>query len=153
VIRGIVTVPHPVLRQKAAEVPKITKRVVKLINDMAETMYEVNGAGLAAPQIGVSERIIVIDVGQGLISLVNPEIIEAEGEERDVEGCLSIPGRNGYVTRSSRVTVRGLGVNGKERRYQAEGLLARAFQHEIDHLDGILYIDYLMDQPGKENHS
>lgn len=151
-IRKIVTVPDPVLRQKAVVVPKITKRVVKMINDMAETMYEANGAGLAAPQIGVSERIIVIDVGQGLISLVNPEIIAAEGEERDVEGCLSIPGRNGYVTRCSKVTVRGLGPNDKERRYQAEGLLARAFQHEIDHLNGILYIDYLTDQPGKESN-
>lgn len=144
-IRKIVTVPDPVLRQKAVAVQKITKRVRKLIDDMAETMYEADGAGLAAPQIGVSERIIVIDVGQGLIPLINPQIIFTEGEERDVEGCLSIPGKNGYVTRSKKVTVTGLSSQGKEKRYEAEGLLARAFQHEIDHLNGILYIDYLTD--------
>ncbi|HHU51676.1 MAG TPA: peptide deformylase [Firmicutes bacterium] len=142
-IRKIVTLPDPVLRRKAVPVRKITKRVRKLIDDMAETMYEAEGAGLAAPQIGVSERIIVIDVGQGLIPLINPKIVSAEGEERDVEGCLSIPGKNAYVTRSKKVTVTGLGLDGKEKRYEAEGLLARAFQHEIDHLDGILYIDYL----------
>ena len=91
-----------------------------VLDDMAETMYEAEGAGLAAPQIGVSERIIVIDVGQGLIPLINPKIVSAEGEERDVEGCLSIPGKNAYVTRSKKVTVTGLGLDGKEKRYEAE---------------------------------
>ncbi|MBA2133559.1 peptide deformylase [Capillibacterium thermochitinicola] len=139
----ILTEPNPLLRQKAKPVKKITKRIKKLTQNMLETMYAADGVGLAGPQVGVSERIIVIDVGDGPIVLVNPEIVSATGEERDVEGCLSIPGRNGYVTRAAKVKVAGVDLEGRRVELVGEGLLARAFQHEIDHLDGILFIDYL----------
>lgn len=135
----------PVLRQKAKAVEKVTKRLKKLVRDMAQTMYEANGVGLAAPQVGISERIIVVDTGEGLMVLINPELVETEGSEKDVEGCLSIPGVNGYVCRASRVVVKGLDEDGKPVKYEGKGLLARAFQHEIDHLDGVLFIDYLGD--------
>lgn len=131
----------PVLRQKAAPVPKVTKRIAKLLQDMEETMYAAEGVGLAAPQVGVSERIIVVDVGEGPIHLVNPILISAEGSVIDVEGCLSIPGVSGYVDRAEKVVVEGLDMKGRKRRIEAEGYLARAFQHEIDHLDGILFTD------------
>lgn len=131
----------PVLRQKAAPVPKVTKRIVKLLQDMEETMYAADGVGLAAPQVGVSERLIVVDVGEGPIHLINPVLLEATGSSIDVEGCLSIPGVVGYVDRAQRVVVEGLDTKGRRRRIEAEDLLARALQHEIDHLDGILFID------------
>lgn len=108
---------------------------------MAETMYQARGVGLAAPQVGVAKRIIVVDVGEGLWELINPEIIFREGEEVDLEGCLSIPGVTGEVMRASRVRVRGLNRNGQQQVITAEGFGARALQHEIDHLDGILFID------------
>ena len=111
--------------------------------DMLETMYQANGVGLAAPQVGVSERMVVIDVGDGPLILINPEITKMEGENRDVEGCLSLPGRNEYITRADRVSVIAYDLNGKMINLTGEGLLARAFQHEIDHLNGILFIDYL----------
>lgn len=148
-ILKIVLEPDPILRRKATPVKKISKRIQRLTADMLETMYEAKGVGLAAPQVGVGERVIVVDVGEGPITLINPKIISAEGDDRDVEGCLSIPGKNGYVTRRRKVTVEGLTPDGKERRYTAEGLLARAFQHEIDHLDGILFIDYLPAEGGE----
>ena len=131
----------PVLRQKAQPVPKVTKRIVKLLQDMEETMYAADGVGLAAPQVGVSERLIVVDVGDGPIHLVNPVLIAAEGSGVDVEGCLSIPGVVGYVERAQKVVVDGLDMKGRPRRVEAEDWLARALQHEIDHLDGILFID------------
>ncbi|MGI9952327.1 peptide deformylase [Moorellaceae bacterium AZ2] len=137
----IVILGEPVLREKARPVTKITPNLVKLIDNMAETMYFAPGVGLAAPQIGVSKRVIVIDVGEGLVELINPEIVAAEGTEVGVEGCLSIPGVQGEVPRSARVVVRGLDRYGREREYSAGGLFARALQHEIDHLDGILFID------------
>lgn len=142
----------PVLRQKAKAVEKVTKKLKKLIRDMAQTMYEANGVGLAAPQIGISERVIVVDVGDGLIALINPEICESEGSQKDVEGCLSIPGVNGYVCRAARVVVQGTDENGRQVRHEGTGLLARAFQHEIDHLNGVLFIDYIENtNPPKEN--
>ncbi|MDF2499930.1 MAG: def1 [Anaerosporomusa subterranea] len=131
----------PVLKQKAAPVEKITKKIKELIESMTETMYVADGVGLAAPQIGVSQRIIVIDVGDGLIGLVNPVIVEHEGLECATEGCLSIPGVFGDVERASRVTVEALDRNGKSVRIVADGLLARALQHEIDHLEGVLFIE------------
>jgi len=131
----------PVLRQKAQPVPKVTKRIVKLLQDMEETMYAADGVGLAAPQVGVSERLIVVAVGDGPIHLVNPVLIAAEGSVVDVEGCLSIPGVVGYVERAQKVVVDGLDMKGRPRRVEAEDWLARALQHEIDHLDGILFID------------
>ena len=131
----------PVLRQKAQPVPKVTKRIVKLLQDMEETMYAADGVGLAAPQVGVSERLIVVDVGDGPIHLVTPVLVAAEGSVVDVEGCLSIPGVVGYVERAQKVVVDGLDMKGRPRRVEAEDWLARALQHEIDHLDGILFID------------
>lgn len=132
----------PILRKKALPVEKITRRTQKIIRDMIETLHDAEGAGLAAPQIGLSQRIIVVDVGDGPISLINPQILEAEGSQRDVEGCLSFPGVTGYVTRKDRVVAEGLNENGKPVRIEAKGFLSRAFQHEIDHLDGKLFIDY-----------
>lgn len=131
----------PILRQKAKPVPKVTKRIVKLLKDMEETMYAADGVGLAAPQVGVSERLIVVDAGDGPIHLVNPVLEKGEGSDIDREGCLSIPGVHGYVERYARVIVSGLDSKGKPTRIDATGLLARALQHEIDHLDGILFID------------
>lgn len=137
----IITLGDPILREKAQPVRKITPNVLKLLDSMADTMYAAPGVGLAAPQIGVSKRVIVVDVGDGLVELINPEIVAAEGRDVGPEGCLSIPGVQGEVPRAARVVVRGLDRHGQEREYRAEGLFARALQHEIDHLDGILFID------------
>ncbi|WP_199617834.1 peptide deformylase [Paenibacillus alkalitolerans] len=142
-IRIIVKHPDPVLREKAKPVPQVTPNIQKLLTDMADTMYDAPGVGLAAPQIGISKRVIVVDIGDehGLIELVNPEIVEADGEQIGPEGCLSIPGLQGDVRRKNRVKVKGLDRNGNEIVVDGEGYLARALQHEIDHLDGILYVD------------
>ncbi|MCA1295060.1 peptide deformylase [Paenibacillus sp. alder61] len=142
-LRIIVLEPDEVLHQVAKEVKKITPNVQKLLTDMAETMYKAEGVGLAAPQIGILKRVIVVDVGDehGLIELINPEIVSKEGEQFGPEGCLSIPGYRGDVRRAQTVTVKGLDRNGKEVTYTGSDLLARAFQHEIDHLNGVLYTD------------
>jgi peptide deformylase len=142
-IRIIVKHPDPVLREVAKPVPKVTPNIQKLLTDMADTMYDAPGVGLAAPQIGISKRVIVIDVGDdhGLIEMVNPEIVEAGGEQLGPEGCLSIPGLQGDVRRKDRLKVKGLDRNGNEIAIEADGFLSRAFQHEIDHLNGVLYID------------
>ena len=123
------------------EVTKITLRTKVLINDMLDTMYEALGVGLAAPQVGVLKRIVVIDVGEGPIVLINPEIIETSGEQSGEEGCLSVPGKSGLVTRPDYVKVRALNEDMEEIELEGEGLLARAFCHEIDHLDGKMYVD------------
>jgi peptide deformylase len=138
--------PDPILQRKAAEVENIDERVVQLAGEMAETMYAAPGVGLAAPQVGVSERLIVVDVKnsegkKGLINLVNPEIIEIEGRVVEEEGCLSLPGITENVARAEKVLVRGYDLNERQLEIEAEGLLAVALQHEIDHLDGILFID------------
>lgn len=142
-LRIIVLEPDEVLHQVAKEVKKITPNVQKLLTDMAETMYKAEGVGLAAPQIGILKRVIVVDVGDehGLIELINPEIVSKEGEQFGSEGCLSIPGYRGDVRRAQTVTVKGLDRNGNEVTYTGSDLLARAFQHEIDHLNGVLYTD------------
>lgn len=137
----IVEVGDPVLREKARRVPNITPNVLKLLDNMAETMYDAQGVGLAAPQVGVSKRIVTIDVGDGLIELINPEIVHREGTEVDFEGCLSIPGVKGEVKRAAKVIVKATDRTGKAITLEGEGLLARAFQHELDHLEGILFID------------
>lgn len=137
----VVVVEDDILRKKCKEVTKIDRSIHKLLDNMRDTMYEYNGVGLAAPQIGVSKRVIVIDVGEGIIELVNPRIVKVEGSQTGVEGCLSVPGVVGDVTRAQKVQVRGMNRNGEEVQYDGEDLLARAFQHEIDHLDGILFID------------
>lgn len=137
----VIKAGDPILRQPTQPVTRITKRVSRLIEDMIETMYAVDGVGLAAPQVGVSKKIAVIDVGEGPIALINPKIIEGSGEDIDVEGCLSVPGKQAYVKRMATVKVQALNKKGKPVQIEAEGLLARALQHEIDHLNGILFTD------------
>lgn len=137
----IVELGNPVLREKAQSVPEINKSVRKLLDNIIDTMYAARGVGLAAPQIGVSKRVIVVDVGEGLWELINPEITSQQGESVAVEGCLSIPNVAGEVKRAERVVVKGWSRNGSVVEIKAEGLGARALQHEIDHLDGILFID------------
>ncbi len=130
-----------VLKEQAAPVAKIDRRIKKLLSDMAQTMYDANGVGLAAPQVGVALRAIVVDAGEGLLELVNPAIVAAEGCETGTEGCLSIPGVFGEVERCAAVTVEGLNREGRKVRVSGTGFLARALQHEIDHLDGVLFIE------------
>jgi len=133
---------EPVLREKAIPVKRITPKILNLIKGMAETMYTDSGVGLAAPQVGVSKRIILVDGEEdGLIVLINPMIIQSEGEVVEEEGCLSVPGIYSKVKRSSKVTVKALNENGDSIEITKEGLTARALQHEIDHLDGILFVD------------
>lgn len=133
------------LRKKSHPVTKIDRRTIGLLKDMAETMYAADGCGLAAPQVGILRRMVVIDVGDGLIELINPEIIESEGEEIGVEGCLSVPGRRGTVKRPTKVVVRALDKKGREIELTAEGFLARAVCHELDHLDGTVYVDKMIE--------
>ena len=133
-----------VLRKKSGFVKKVNQGITDLLRDMAETMYHANGVGLAAPQVGISKRVITIDIGSGLISLINPEIMEQKGEQKDIEDCLSIPGIVGEVIRPNWVRVSGLNEKGEQVELEGTGLLARAFCHEIDHLDGILFIDKLV---------
>lgn len=144
-VKKIVLVPDPILRKKSKPVPKITGNILKLLDNMADTMYDAGGVGLAAPQIGILKRVIVIDTreedGPGLIEMINPEILEAKGSQTGPEGCLSIPGINGEVERRSYVKVKGLDRNGNEQIIEAENFLATVFQHEIDHLEGILFTD------------
>ena len=123
----------------------MTPRIRALIDDMFETMYDQSGVGLAAPQVGVLKRIVVIDVGEGPIVLINPQIIESSGEQTGEEGCLSVPGKFGIVTRPDRVKVRAFDENMNEFEMEGEGLLARAFCHELDHLDGKLYVELAED--------
>ncbi len=142
-IRFIVKHPDEVLREPAQEVTKFNANLHKLLDDMADTMYDADGVGLAAPQVGISKRVIVVDVGDdnGLIELVNPEIVSKDGEQLGPEGCLSIPGLQGDVRRSNHIVIKGFDRNGTPVQYEATEFLSRAFQHEVDHLNGILYID------------
>ena len=130
-----------VLTKKSRTVDKMTPRIGELITDMLDTMYDAMGVGRAAPQVGILKRIVVIDVGEGPIVLINPEILETSGEQTGDEGCLSVPGMAGQVTRPNYVKVKALDVNMEEQIYEGEGLLARAFCHEIDHLDGKMYTE------------
>ena len=130
-----------VLTKRSRTVDKMTPRIGELITDMLDTMYDAMGVGLAAPQVGILKRIVVIDVGEGPIVLINPEILETSGEQTGDEGCLSVPGMAGQVTRPNYVKVKALDVNMDEQIYEGEGLLARAFCHEIDHLDGKMYTE------------
>lgn len=140
-IREIRTMGDEVLAKQCKEVKTMTPRTAILIEDMLDTMYEAMGVGLAAPQVGILRRIVVIDVGDGPIVLINPEILETSGEQTGDEGCLSVPGKAGCVTRPNYVKVKALDENMEEVIYEGEGLLARAFCHEIDHLDGHLYVE------------
>ena len=147
-IRPILAYPDPVLKRKSAPVTVINDTIRELVRDMAETMYDAQGVGLAAPQIGISQRVIVIDVSQKderpeLLACINPVIIHCEGESFEEEGCLSVPKYAANVHRHARVVARALNLDGEEVTFNADGLLAIAFQHEIDHLDGILFVDHL----------
>ena len=139
----ILTQEAPILRQRAKRVPRVDDSIRKLIDDMVDTMVAAPGVGLAAPQVGVGLRVAVIKTDQNLHILVNPEMVKAEGEQIGMEGCLSVPGYVGEVKRALRVVARGLNRNGRMVRVKGDGLLARAIQHEIDHLDGILFTDRL----------
>ena len=134
-----------VLRKRARQVERFDDRLCMLLNDMAETMYAANGAGLAAPQVGILKRVVTIDVGEGLIELVNPEILWSEGETIGAEGCLSVPGRRGTVKRPEKVRVHAQDRKGNHIEVEGEGLLARCLCHEIDHLDGIVYVDKMIE--------
>jgi peptide deformylase len=142
-VHEVLTRENPRLRVKAHKVPKVDDSVRRLMDDMVETMLAHNGVGLAATQIGVSLRVIVMKVDNQLYTLANPDIVRRSGEQTGYEGCLSVPGLIGEVTRAEKVTLKGLNRNGKEVRIKGEGLLARAMQHEIDHLDGVLFVDRL----------
>lgn len=140
-IRNIRKYGDDILRKKAKEVTVFDDKLKTLLNDMAETMKDAKGVGLAAPQIGILRKVVVIDVGEGLIELINPEIVFEEGEAVEVEGCLSIPGINGEVARPQKVKVKAMDRNGKIFEIEGEDFLARALCHEIDHLNGILFVD------------
>jgi len=139
----IITRDNPRLRLKARRVPKVDDSVRRLMDDMVDTMLDAPGVGLAATQVDVQLRVIVMKVDNQLYSLANPEVVRSSGEQIGYEGCLSVPGYIGEVARAEKVTIKALNRNGKEVRIKGEGLLARAIQHEIDHLDGILFIDRL----------
>ena len=149
-ILNIVKEGDPLLRKKCRPVTEITPRILTLLDDMKETLIEANGAGLAAPQVGVLKRCVVIDVGEGLIELINPEIVQSEGEMTVIEGCLSVPGRAGRVVRPERVTVRAQDRYGEPFEIHGEGMLAVCLCHEIDHLDGILYTDKMIEDATEE---
>lgn len=140
-VLDIMKAGHPVLKQVAEPVEFVNKKMRTLIEDMAETMYKTDGVGLAAPQIGVSQRIIVLDDGNGLLELINPEITHKEGSQIGLEGCLSVPGYYGDVERFDKITVKAIDKHNKKVTIKAEGFLARILQHEIDHLDGLLFIE------------
>ena len=133
-----------ILRKKAKTVEKIDDRLKLLISDMIDTMYHEDGVGLAAPQVGILKRIVVIDVGDGIHVLINPEFVSQSGEDIDFEGCLSVPGIRGKVKRPAHVVVKALDRDGREIELKADGQLARALCHEIDHLDGVLFIDKVL---------
>ena len=140
-VRQVREMGDEVLNKVSKEVKVVTPRTLTLIEDMLDTMYETNGVGLAAPQVGILKRIVVIDVGEGPIILINPVILETSGEQTGDEGCLSVPGKAGQVTRPYYVKVKAFDENMEEVIYEGEELLARAFCHEIDHLDGHLYVE------------
>jgi len=139
--REVVKYPDPALRERAKNVSKVDPSVKKLVEDMAATMRETSGLGLAANQVGVLQRVFVYDDGTGLGVLINPKTVSARGEQLGIEGCLSVPGLQGEVRRAEEVVVKGTDLNGKTVKIKAQGLLARVFQHEMDHLDGTLFID------------
>jgi len=134
-----------VLRKRCRKVDKFDKRLHVLLDDMADTMYEADGAGLAAPQVGILKRVVVIDVGEGLIELVNPEIIASEGTQMCIEGCLSVPGKRGRVERPAIVRVHAQDRDGNHIELEGEEFLANAICHELDHLDGIIYVDKMLE--------
>ncbi len=152
-IRNIRTDDDPILRKKSRIVETFDDKLWQLLDDMKDTMYQAEGVGLAAVQVGILKRVVLVDVGDGLLELINPEIIEVEGEQFGAEGCLSLPGKSGYTIRPMTVKVKAQNRNGNWCVYKGTELKARAFCHEIDHLDGTLYIDKLCSQEEIENYS
>ncbi|NTW72314.1 MAG: peptide deformylase [Eubacteriaceae bacterium] len=144
-LREIRTNDDPILRKKARIIETINDHIIQLKEDMLETMYAAPGIGLAANQIGILRRIVVIDIGDGPLTLINPEIIHEEGFQSDEEGCLSLPGKTGEVERAQKVVVKYLDLDGKETQLEAADLLARAVCHEVDHLNGILFTDKVVE--------
>lgn len=142
-LRNIVKLGDPILNKTSRVVEKFDNKLSDLIDDMLETMYEANGVGLAAVQVGILKRVVVIDIGDGPMELVNPEITMQEGEQRESEGCLSLPGKYGVTVRPQKVQVKAQDRNGKWQVFTGEDLKARAFCHEIDHLDGILFTSHV----------
>lgn len=140
-IRNIVKLGDEILTKKCREVKEINDRIICLLDDMRETLIESGGVGLAAPQVGVLRRIAIVDTGDGILELINPEILSTEGEQTDAEGCLSYPGKFGMVTRPKIVKIRATDRNGNEFEYTGEDLTARAFCHEIDHLNGHFFTE------------
>ena len=140
-IRNVVKMGDPVLNKKAKKVVDYNEKLHTLLDDMADTMYNEDGVGLAAPQVGILRRAVVVDIGTGLIELINPQIIAQEGEQTDVEGCLSVVDYVAEVTRPNYVKVKAQDRNGKDFEIEGEGLMARAFCHELDHLEGILFVE------------
>lgn len=140
-IRNIRQDGDEVLRKKSREVDEVNDKILMLLKDMADTMYDADGAGLAAPQVGVLKRVVVIDIGEGLVELINPVIRSQSGQQTTVEGCLSIPGIWGEVERPSHVVVEALNPKGEKIRIEGEGFMTQALCHEIDHLDGVLFKD------------
>jgi peptide deformylase len=139
-----------ILRKHSRKVVKFDRRLGVLLDDMADTMYEADGVGLAAPQVGILKRCVVIDVGEGLIELVNPEIVSSEGEVTVIEGCLSVPDRAGRVVRPEKVRVKAQDRHGEPFEIEGEGMLAVCLCHEIDHLDGVMYVDRMIEDCTEE---
>ena len=146
-LRKIVTVGDPILTKKCRPVTKFDDRLATLLDDMFETTHDANGVGLAGPQVGILRRVVVMDCGDGLIEAINPVIISASGEQGDLEGCLSFPGKSGYVVRPNHVVMRAYDRDGSLIEYEAEGLLARCIMHECDHLDGHVYLEKVTEPP------
>ncbi len=149
-LRNIVKYGDPVLRKKSRVVTKFDDRLFTLLDDMKETMYKADGIGLAGVQVGVLKRVVVMDCGDGPLELINPEIVSSEGEQKEQEGCLSLPERFGFTLRPKTVKVRAQDRIGKWHMYSGEDLKARCFCHEIDHLDGILFVDKLIEDSEEE---
>lgn len=143
-LRNIVKLGDPILNKTSRKVEKFDDKLAALIDDMLETMYSANGVGLAAVQVGILKRVVVIDIGEGPMELVNPVITMKEGEQQESEGCLSLPGKYGVTSRPQKVQVKAQDRNGKWQVFTGEDLKARAFCHEIDHLDGILFTSHLV---------
>lgn len=149
-LRNIRIIGDEILRKKSRKVENIDSRLLTLIEDMKETMYEANGVGIAAVQVGILKRVVVIDAGEGPLVFINPEITETKGKIVDIEGCLSVPGKQGKVERPAYVKARALNEKGEQFEIEGEGLLAKAIFHEFDHLDGILYVDKAIEMEGEE---
>ncbi len=150
-IRNIVKEGDPVLSKKCRPVEKFDDRLHILLDDMRDTMYKAEGVGLAGPQVGVLRRVVVIDIGEGLVELINPKIIMKSGEQRETEGCLSCPGEYGITVRPMNVTVKAQDRYGKEITVEGSELMARALCHEIDHLDGVLFKKHVVEMLEEEN--